>query len=269
MSANVPSSSLLCTQCGGELHPDEGQQFLTCPYCKSTVYIDKSKVVFHWYVDPTLDATQAQASLARWMSGNHTVKDLDKKSKVVGTQFEYFPLWYFKSKDAKGSETIALQPAAATATTEITHMKLPPGDLKKYNDRLDSDAQAPNVPLEAALDWVAHNKKMAAGQIAETALVHVPIYIFKYDYQGRTYTALVEASGGGVMANIFPEKSSAPYQLVAALAGLTFACLATWPVIGAISGGEGVFLGIGGCVAAGIPAAAVFMGLAAWVSQKV
>jgi hypothetical protein len=59
------------TMCG-ELHPDEGQIFLTCPYCGSTVYLDKSQVVFHWYLAPTLDETQARASLARWMSGSQT-----------------------------------------------------------------------------------------------------------------------------------------------------------------------------------------------------
>ena len=48
------ATQLTCTQCGGELHPDEGQTFVTCPYCGAAVYLDKSRVVFHWYVAPTL-----------------------------------------------------------------------------------------------------------------------------------------------------------------------------------------------------------------------
>jgi hypothetical protein len=53
--AGIPEHQTLCTHCGGELHPDQGQIFLTCPYCSSTVYLDKSQVVFHWYMAPTLD----------------------------------------------------------------------------------------------------------------------------------------------------------------------------------------------------------------------
>src|SRR5512134_242450 len=95
METRLPSNMLLCTQCGGELHPDEGQIFITCPYCSSTVYLDKSRVVFHWYIAPTLDPDQARAALNRWMAGNQTVKDLDEKSQLTGQEFAYFPVWYF------------------------------------------------------------------------------------------------------------------------------------------------------------------------------
>ncbi|MHC1782655.1 MAG: hypothetical protein AB9891_07845 [Anaerolineaceae bacterium] len=54
MADPLPSENLTCTQCGGELHPDEGQLFITCPYCSASVYLDKSKVVFHWSLAPTL-----------------------------------------------------------------------------------------------------------------------------------------------------------------------------------------------------------------------
>ena len=36
----------MCAQCGGELQFDEGQVFVTCPFCDSTVYLEKSRVVF-------------------------------------------------------------------------------------------------------------------------------------------------------------------------------------------------------------------------------
>ena len=104
MTDNLPIGELHCTQCGGELHPDEGQIFITCPYCSSTVYLDKSKVVFHWYLAPTLDEEKAQGSLARWMAGNSTVKDLDKKSKLIDQSFAYFPMWYFKYRAGDGKE---------------------------------------------------------------------------------------------------------------------------------------------------------------------
>ena len=60
METKPPEDALTCAQCGGELHPDEGQIFLTCPFCSSTVYIDKRRVVFHWYLAPTLDEAKAR-----------------------------------------------------------------------------------------------------------------------------------------------------------------------------------------------------------------
>ncbi len=269
MSDAQPTTRFQCTQCGGNLKPDQGQLFLTCPFCASTVYLDKSKVVFHWYVAPTLDESKARAALARWMSGNQTVKDLDKKSQVTEVAFEYFPLWFFRQQDAGGKERILLEPAAATAVTEVSHLQLPPGDLRKYEDRLDAQSHAPSVPLNAALEWAAQQSPAVKQNVVESALVHVPLFTFKYDFNGRTYTAVVDAASGKTLANIFPEKAEAPYQLVGGLAAATFLCLATFPVLGGFFDDGGTMIGFAVCSVLGIPAALGLMALAAYVSQKV
>ena len=142
-----PIATLLsCTQCGGELHPEVGQVFLTCPYCSTTVYLDKTQVVFHYSLAPTVDDAKGRGFLARWMAGNQTVKNLDQKSRVVGSSFEYFPLWYFKRRTA-GREEILLEPAAATSVSELKKLILPAGDLRKYDPNLDAQARQPSVPL--------------------------------------------------------------------------------------------------------------------------
>jgi predicted RNA-binding Zn-ribbon protein involved in translation (DUF1610 family) len=259
-----------CTQCGGELHPDEGQIFVTCPFCNSTVYLDKSRVVFHWYLAPTLDEAKARASLARWMAGNETVKDLDKKARLVGASFEYFPLWYFKSKAKDGSESIWLEPAAATSVSELKSLKLPAGDLRKYDSSLDSQAHMPTVPLQTVQGWVAERLSQGA-EVIETALVHIPLYTFKYTYNGENYTAIVEGGTGAVFANIFPAKAEAPYLLAGGLSAGVFLCLATIPLIGAMadSSGGGLAVGAGLCIGLGILAVPALFALAVWVAAKV
>jgi len=269
METNLPQNVLNCTQCGGELHPDEGQIFLVCPFCSSAVYLDKSRVVFHWYLAPTIDEQKAAAALRRWMAGNQTVKDLDEKAQIGASSFEYFPVWYFKRRDEGGREQIILEPAAATSVSEIRHVKLPAGDLRKYEPQLDAQAHPPTVPLQGALSWL-EGRQITQDQIVEQALVHIPLYSFKYIYKKTPYTAIVEAGTGGVFANIFPAKAEAPYVLAGGAAALVFLCLALFPVIGAmINGGEGA--GIGFAVAAGISlvAAPVLFALAAWVAAKV
>lgn len=264
-----PVNLVYCTQCGGELHPDEGQIFLTCPYCSTTVYLDKSQVVFHWYLAPTLDQEKSRGALARWMSGNETVKNLDEKATLTGQSFEYFPLWYFKRRDAQGKEQIWMEPASATSVTEITRLNLPAGDLRKYDPNLDSQAVTPSVPLEAAQEWLAE-RGVPKGEVVERALVHLPLYTFKYTYQGNPYTAVVEAATGKVLANIYPAKAEIPYRTVGCLTAGIFLVLATFPVIGAlVEGTTGFGVGMLVCGGAGLIAAPLLFAAAMWVAQKV
>ena len=266
---SAPANVFLCTQCGGELHPDEGQLFLTCPYCESTVYLDKSRVVFHWYLASTLDEAKARANLARWMGGNETVKDLDKKARLAGSSFEFFPFWYFKSQESSGKERIWLEPAAATSVSELKKIKIPAGDLRKYDDSITPQAHEPTVPLTTVNQWL-ERRLPADAKVIETALVHIPIYTFKYTYKNETYTAIVEGATGGVFANIFPAKAESPFQLVGGLAALIFLCLATFPVLGAlVDSGEGLAIGSGLCIGLGLLSTPFLFALAAWVAAKV
>jgi predicted RNA-binding Zn-ribbon protein involved in translation (DUF1610 family) len=269
MSERVPISELYCTQCGGELHPDEGQIFVTCPFCTSTVYLDKSRVVFHWYLAPTLDETKARGSLARWMAGNSTVKDLDKKSDLIEQSFAYFPMWFLKYKSDEAKEKNWLYPAAATSVTEIRRINLPVGDLRKYEDTLEAQSQTPTIPLETALGWLAQ-RGVTDEQISERALVHIPLYFYKYAYQGNHYSAIVEGATGEVFANIFPAKAEAPYRLAGLLVALTFLCLATFPIIGVlINSAEGFSLGLLVCSGLGVLAGLLLFALGVWVAAKI
>lgn len=269
MEAILPTQAIHCSQCGGELHPDEGQMFLTCPYCGATIYLDKSKVVFHWYLAPTLDQPKAQAALMRWMAGNQTVKDLDRKSTVNGSTFEYFPMWNFKQRDQNNQESIRLLPAAATSVTEINNMKLPAGDLRKYDNSIDSQAHAPSVPLQAALTWLEQDKRVKE-EIIEQSLVHVPLYMFKYQYQGNPYTAVVEAGTGEVFANIYPAKAEAPYRTIGFVSALIFLCLAIIPlVLAAGQGWTGAGIGLAICAGLGIIFIPILFAIARYIAAKV
>ena len=269
METASPETGLHCTQCGGELHPDEGQIFLTCPFCSSTIYLDKSQVVFHWQLAPTLDESKARAALSAWMAGNETVKDLDKKASLTGSSFEYFPVWYFMRRTPGGKEEILIEPAAATSVSEIRSLRLMAGDLRKYDVALDAQSQAPTVPLQAALDWMKEGE-IPETEIIEKSLVHIPVYTFKYLFQGNAYTALVEAATGSVLANIYPAKAEAPYLLVGGLTAMVFICLAMIPVFSGLFGGaDSALSGLGLCAGIGCLSAPILFGLAVWVAAKV
>jgi hypothetical protein len=141
--------------------------------------------------------------------------------------------------------------------------------LQKYNLSLDSQAVAPTVPFPAMLQWLA-GRGVAANQVAEAALVHLPVYIFKYEFGGKTYTAMVEGASGKVFANLFPAKAEAPYFLVGAFATLGFLVLSTFPLIGlALGEGTGLAIGLGLCALGGAAFSLPVFALAAWVSAKI
>jgi hypothetical protein len=215
-----------------------------------------------------MDEAKARSSLARWMGGNETVKDLDKKSTLVDSSFQYFPMWYFKRRTPDGKEVILLVPAAAISVSEVRNVSLPAGDLRKVDGSLGSEAVAPTVPLEAALQW-QEERQVPQKEIVEKFLVHLPMYLFKYHFQGRTYLAVVEAGTGKVFANIFPAKAELPYRTIGLLTALVFLCLATFPVIGAMIGENELLIGSGFCVGLGILAAPVLFVIAIWIAAKI
>ncbi|MCS7248687.1 MAG: hypothetical protein NZ840_10655 [Anaerolineales bacterium] len=269
MESLTPATIVSCSQCGGDLHPDAGQIFLTCPYCGSTVFLDKSQVVFHWYVAPTLDETRARGALARWMAGNQTVKDLDRKARVTEVTFSYFPMWLFKRRLPSGEDRLLLMPAAATSISELKRIHLPPGDLRRSTPEIDRTAQPPTVPLEAALNWLSQSK-IPLQEIVEKSLVHIPIYTCKYFFNDRTYTAIVEGASGEVFANIYPAKAEAPYLAIGGITAILYLCLATFPAMGALQGGAaGLGIGFLICGAAGLVIAPILFAIAAWIAAKI
>jgi hypothetical protein len=164
---------------------------------------------------------------------------------------------------------VYLEPAAATSISEIKSLTIPAGDLQKYDAALDAEATAPTVPFPAMLKWLG-GRGVPAEAVTEAALVHLPVYIFKYTFNTGTYTAMVEGASGRVFANLFPAKAEAPYLLVGAVATAGFLCISTFPIAGFfIDESAGLGLGLLACVAAGAVFAVPVFALAAWVSAKV
>jgi len=211
-----------CTQCGGEIEVGEGEFFLRCPYCSTAIYVDKKKVVFHYVLGSTLSMDDARKSLKRWMAGTETVKGLEEKARTVQEEFFYFPIWYFKVKKG-GEEKVFTQLAASTPIVDLKEIQIPAGDLKLYDpDKyVGQTLKDPEVIYTAAVEWLA-KAGAAPEDVVETALVHVPVFHIKYEYEGQTYGSIVEGSSGEVHSSIYPAKAEAPYYLLAALALVLF-----------------------------------------------
>lgn len=218
----ITHSTLVCPQCGGENEIPADGKFLECSFCGSAIYFDKSKVVNHFVITSNFTEQQAEGNLRRWMAGNFHVKDLDKNAVISSKNFYYFPLWYFKSDSAHGDE-IYLQPATSTSVSEIKSIKVPAGSMKSFNkkDFNEKDFITPDVLFDSAKSWLEQTG-VTQEFIAESSLVHIPFYQFYYTYNGKQFTAMVEASSGMVYANLWPAKSEVPFRMLAGLSIVTF-----------------------------------------------
>ena len=221
MSSPSPASTntIACTQCGGENELASGRRLFRCQYCDASLFVDRGGVVNHYRLPPLLGADEARAALRRWMAGNETVKDLDKKSSIGAVSPVSFPMWLFRVRRG-GREEAFVEPAAPTPIPQIADLEVPAGKLEPYTvETGDVEALGATIPLETARGWL---EQRGVGEPEETALVQVPLWRCSYSYQGTDYEALVDGSTGAVMASVYPEKAESPYVLVAILGLILF-----------------------------------------------
>ncbi len=235
---------LLCRQCSAPLPVEQGSEFVVCSYCSTTNVVEKGRTVFQYAVRDTVREDAAEKALRRWMAGNQTIKGLDRKAKIENPLFEHFPMWLVKTA-VEDQENIYLEPAAALSVSELKHITIPAGDLEPYDFELDGTAVSATVPFEAMMSWLKDEHQIEISKVKEVALVHLPIYVFKYEYDDRRYTAVVDAASGKVFANIYPSKWEVPYLALGALAFAIYFCAALVPAGGfALNDVSGLGLGV-------------------------
>lgn len=237
------TAPLRCPQCGGENELPSGVRLIACAFCGAALFVDRSGLVSHYRLPRLLDREQAERALRRWMAGNETVKDLDQKAELVALEPVSFPVWMFRRRTPDG-ESVLAEPAAPTPEPKMADLDVPAGKLEPYRTAEEGvETIAATVPLETARGWLsgavvaagagrrgAGGGKGAAGgaagapggEVIENALVHLLLWRAAYRFGGQSWTALVEASTGRVLASVFPAKKEAPFFLVAGLGLVLF-----------------------------------------------
>lgn len=155
------------------------------------------------------------------MAGNDTVKDLDRKSKILAVDAVTFPMWLFRWRRGK-RESVIVEPAAPTPISVLADLSIPAGELDPYlGPEENAEAVPVAIPLATAQGWLKQ-RGVAAEEVTEVALVEIPLWRVSYRYSGATFHAIVEGSTGSVLASVYPEKAESPYVLVAILGLILF-----------------------------------------------
>jgi len=208
---------ITCTQCAAQVEVVEGEAFAFCPHCDSSLFLDRTKVVFNYRLESTVDGDAAEAALRRWMAGNDVVKNLDQEAETVSRRFEHFPFWRFRCRQPSGVEQVHLELAHADANAVMRRVSVPAGGLKflRPEDLHEESFIRPDIPAESALQWLKGREGLTTtGELLEVSLVFVPLHRFEYRHQDVMYSAVVDASAGGVHPSIYPVRSETPYLLM-------------------------------------------------------
>jgi hypothetical protein len=237
-------TQILCQQCTAVLPVEQGALIAVCEFCGASNAVDKSEVVLHFVARETVRDADAASALRRWMGGNDTVKNLDRKATIDASEFQMWPMWQIRA-NIKGEEKVFLKPAAAISVLDVSQMSIPASDLEPFDYETSAEAVNPTVPLNTVKKWLADDEAVSAGSITETSLVHLPVYIFRYSFSGRSYTAVVDAATGKVFADIFPSKLEVPYRTIGAVGCLLYFAAALVPAFGFLMGG---IVGLGGAL---------------------
>ena len=211
-----------CTQCGASIEPRADERLLVCPFCSTALVLDGSATLFHERMLPTIAAEQVSAHLRRFLGGSSTVADLDRKAQLAEPRLEYFPFWAFTISEG-GGERVVLEPAAPSSLQGLQGLELPAGRTRPMTD---DDAPGvpviePEVPANTAREWLLSRFGDEVA-VRKTVLYHLPLYRTPYSWQGRTYTAAVDAISGKVFPADFPSKAESPFVVVAILALVIF-----------------------------------------------
>lgn len=268
MPIPAASTQLLCQQCAAPLPVKQGSSYTTCEYCGTVNYLDKSQAVLHYAMQPTLDGSGTLTALRRWMAGNDTVKNLDTLAHIAEPEYELFPVWLVRAID-EGKERVFFKPAAAMFSAELDRLSVPASSLVAYDPSMDAAAVQPTVPLTALRAWLKENERLSAGAVRETSLLHLPFYVYRYDYDGDSYTARVNAANGQVIATFFPRKEETPYLAVGGLGCLAYFAAALIPGVAyLIAGGSGLAIGMLIYLVVAVALAIPLLGAAARTSQR-
>lgn len=206
-----------CPKCGAPLEYDVGTLIAECSYCDTRIFIDKSGANFFYILPFYSSRDQALGIFRRWAAGPKKAKNLDRLASVQQTLRQYFPLYMFRRRTGD-KESVFVEPARATSLPGFHSLKVPPGDMKIFDNEFDvGDAAV----LEPDIDMSAYLPSLP-GRSVEQASVYFPVWQVQYSFRGRLYSCVIDGSSGEVFADDFPVRGSGPYVAVSLLGFLAF-----------------------------------------------
>jgi DNA-directed RNA polymerase subunit RPC12/RpoP len=168
---------IVCSQCGAKITTEKEKRFLTCPFCRSSLILEKDRTFACFYLQHKRNDQWARGALLARLSRAGYRETLGN----IKIDFRYFPVWHITHTDG----TTRTQPGAQTLHTEISSVRIPAGDLKYVEEHSSSGEKfpPPTIHPDAASLWTKDvGREMES--IERLWLMYLPVYFMDFTLDG-------------------------------------------------------------------------------------
>lgn len=176
-----------CAECGADVEISIAEAFIQCPYCDSTLYLDRARTFMHFLLKPVVSATRAKDLLFDEWKQNEL-----KPLPVREIRGKLLPFWRVKTGGT--GETI---PAFPPPHGPLTRYRLPAAEAEFFTEtprgfeKVDC-SEASSAHWEGETDLKAFN------------LFHVPFFEVETGSDKGLYKVWIDAVSGKVFYDESP-----------------------------------------------------------------
>ena len=178
-----------CVQCGGGVEVTASQEFVQCPFCESSLYIDLSGTFPNQVIRPVVARDDAGGLVDRSL----------RSQEIAGIQVQAVSLRYVPYWEVEAFGEAHWFAARSPENSELARIRAVSGQREVLKPE-EADAlgvEAPEIPLDAALAEMRRRNRLA-GQPDRASMVYLPVYQVDYRFGKTTHRAFVDAVSGRV-----------------------------------------------------------------------
>ena len=219
-----------CPYCGGEVERQPGEVVLTCPYCGTAFTVGGGEVGEHLMGRVNYAPHRIFELFKIWaLRFPETPNDFGSEARLTGCDLTFYPYWVYEVagsfRAAGGLEVAAAEVAVPACSrvrgTPLERLKLSLAGKVYYSHRYvvqaggklaaadvgPEEADRAAVSLAEAVVAQRLSRRLGRGVAVRAEgleklvrrLVHVPVYSCVYEYGGRSYRFLADASDSRVL----------------------------------------------------------------------
>ncbi|MBI2263763.1 MAG: hypothetical protein HYU64_01110 [Armatimonadetes bacterium] len=189
-----------CPQCGAVQEVSAKENSFPCSFCGASLYFLIDQAVQHFWFRPTLKKHLVPGIIGKWLDE----KELRNPFSVLKSEKFFFPMWFLYLKDGG----LLKELGAPTPFLELKDLPTPRGDMQAYRpEDLDGETVIPpGIRLDSILD--RRFGEQTAARLIKARLCHIPVYHVVYSLGEQTFSAIVDAVQGEVIAGDSPKSPS-------------------------------------------------------------
>jgi hypothetical protein len=228
--------NLRCANCSGEMALERDDAFIVCPFCNSSLYLDRAHTFKDFLLPPAVSETGARDHLARELSLREV-----PPAQVLKLEKLLLPYWGVRGESLQ--ETL---PAYSPEPPAMDGYRLPSAGAVFYSGGRAPGFEPMRCSEASSTTWERRE------DVSSFALYRVPFFKISFGPPPLTYTAWVDGVSGKVFLDETPPPMS--HEITAKFLKVVFALFGLFTVVAALVPGFGwSLLAVAACAAAAFP----------------